>query len=101
MCHYEILQIEKTASFDDIKKAYRQRALQLHPDKNQHDPQGATEKFARLQNAYAVLSDVNERAWYDSHRESILSSVNRKKQAGLFVGIDALMAFFNPSFYVK
>jgi DnaJ family protein A protein 5 len=55
-----------------IKKAYRRKALELHPDRNYGDVESATAKFAEVQSAYEVLSDPQERAWYDSHRDSIL-----------------------------
>src|SRR4051812_37745117 len=55
-----------------IKKAYRRKALELHPDRNYGDVENATIKFAEIQSAYEVLSDPQERAWYDSHRLSIL-----------------------------
>ena len=55
-----------------IKKAYRRKALELHPDRNYGDVENATIKFAEVQSAYEVLSDPQERAWYDSHRDSIL-----------------------------
>lgn len=45
---------------------------QWHPDKNQHQIELATETFKDIQGAYAVLSDPQERSWYDAHRESIL-----------------------------
>ena len=45
---------------------------QWHPDKNQHQIDLATEVFKQIQAAHAVLSDPNERAWYDAHREAIL-----------------------------
>ncbi|KAG9229740.1 putative DnaJ like protein subfamily C member 21 [Amylocarpus encephaloides] len=71
-CYYEVLGVDSHATEDDIKKAYRKKALELHPDRNYGDVENATVKFAIVQSAYQVLSDVQERAWYDSHRESIL-----------------------------
>lgn len=58
--------------FSRIKKAYRRKALELHPDRNIGDTENATQRFAEVQAAYEVLSDPQERAWYDSHREAIL-----------------------------
>ena len=55
-----------------IKKAYRKKALELHPDRNYGKVEAATKRFANVQSAYEVLSDPQERAWYDSHRDSIL-----------------------------
>lgn len=56
-----------------IKKAYRKKALELHPDRNFNDVESATKRFAEVQTAYEILSDPQERAWYDSHRDAILS----------------------------
>lgn len=61
-----------TNAFRRIKKAYRRKALELHPDRNYGDVENATTKFAEVQSAHEVLSDPQERAWYDSHRDSIL-----------------------------
>lgn len=55
-----------------IKKAYRRKALELHPDRNLGDTENATRRFAEVQTAYEILSDAQERAWYDSHRDDIL-----------------------------
>lgn len=55
-----------------IRRAYKRKALELHPDRNINDVQNATRKFAEVQTAYEVLSDPQERAWYDSHRDAIL-----------------------------
>ncbi|KAI1462960.1 DnaJ-domain-containing protein [Daldinia caldariorum] len=70
--YYELLGIHHQASDDEIKKAYRKKALELHPDRNYGDVENATQKFAEVQAAYEVLSDPQERAWYDSHRDAIL-----------------------------
>uniref|UniRef100_A0A3P9D317 DnaJ homolog subfamily B member 11 n=1 Tax=Maylandia zebra TaxID=106582 RepID=A0A3P9D317_9CICH len=65
---YKILGVSKSASIRDIKKAYRKLALQLHPDRNQDDPQ-AQDKFADLGAAYEVLSDEEKRKQYDMYGE--------------------------------
>ncbi|EED14165.1 C2H2 finger domain protein, putative [Talaromyces stipitatus ATCC 10500] len=71
--YYELLGIERDASEDDIKKAYRKKALELHPDRNYGKVEAATKLFAEVQCAYEVLSDPQERAWYDSHQHAELS----------------------------
>ena len=71
-CYYEVLAVERKANDDEIKKQFKKKAMQLHPDKNHDDP-NATKNFQELNEAYQVLSDSNERAWYDSHRTQILS----------------------------
>lgn len=55
-----------------IKKAYRRRALELHPDRNFGKEEEVTARFAEIQSAYEVLSDPQERAWYDTHESQIL-----------------------------
>lgn len=70
--YYELLGVERQATEDELKKAYRRKALLLHPDKNRGDEERATKTFAEVQAAYEVLSDPQERAWYDSHESSIL-----------------------------
>ena len=71
-CYYEVLGLEREASDDEIKKSYRRKALELHPDRNFGNVEEATKQFATIQAAYEVLSDPQERAWYDSHRETVL-----------------------------
>ena len=61
---YNILGVSPTASDDEIRKAYLQKARELHPDKNQNDPK-ATEKFQELKDAYDVLKDPKKRSLYD------------------------------------
>jgi len=62
--YYEILGIERSASADEIKKAYRKQALKYHPDRNPGDKE-AEEKFKEVSAAYEVLSDENKRHQYD------------------------------------
>lgn len=62
--YYEILGISKSASADEIKKAYRKVAMQYHPDRNPGD-KAAEEKFKEAAEAYEVLSDADKRAQYD------------------------------------
>ena len=73
-CHYDVLGVERDAEDADLKKAYRKLALEWHPDKNAHRHDEAEAKFKEIRGAYETLSDPNERAWYDSHREAILRS---------------------------
>ncbi|OJD34739.1 uncharacterized protein BKCO1_2100060 [Diplodia corticola] len=74
--YYELLSVERQATEDEIKKAYRRKALELHPDRNHGNEEWATEMFAEVQSAYEVLSDPQERAWYDSHESAILSGAD-------------------------
>lgn len=64
--YYEVLGVSKSASADEIKKAYRKKAIEFHPDKNPGD-KVAEEKFKEAAEAYEVLSDQNKRARYDQY----------------------------------
>lgn len=75
VCYYELLNLDRKCEPDQIKKEYRKLALKMHPDKAHLTGlsiEEATQKFQVIQEAYSVLSDPQERAWYDSHREQIL-----------------------------
>jgi molecular chaperone DnaJ len=63
--YYEVLGVDRKASADEIKKAYRELARKWHPDRNQDDPK-AEERFKEIQGAYDVLSDKDKRKQYDS-----------------------------------
>jgi molecular chaperone DnaJ len=63
--YYDVLGIDKSASKEDISKAYRKLALKYHPDRNPDDKAGAEEKFKEATEAYEVLSDPDKRAQYD------------------------------------
>ena len=62
--YYEVLEVSKTATEDEIKKAYRKKAIQYHPDRNPGD-KVAEEKFKEAAEAYEVLSNPDKRAQYD------------------------------------
>ncbi len=63
--YYDILGVSKTASGDDIKKAYRKQAMEWHPDRHQSDKEAAEKRFKEINEAYQVLSDSGKRAQYD------------------------------------
>ena len=79
--YYTILGITECATFEEIQKAYRQKALLYHPDKNKSD--NAHDIFIKIQKAYEVLSDPERRSKYDndlnSYRQNIFNSINTDK----------------------
>ena len=62
--YYEVLGVSKSASADEIKKAYRRLAMKHHPDRNK-DGDGSEEQFKEAKEAYEVLKDADKRAAYD------------------------------------
>ncbi|EPQ30548.1 uncharacterized protein PFL1_02073 [Pseudozyma flocculosa PF-1] len=71
--YYELLQVEQTATVDEIRKSYRKLALKHHPDKNPDNVERANKIFHKLQEAYEILSDDQERAWYDQNRDRLIN----------------------------
>ena len=64
--YYEVLGVSKSATADEIKKAYRKKAMEYHPDRNPGNAE-AEEKFKEAAEAYDVLSDANKKARYDQY----------------------------------
>jgi molecular chaperone DnaJ len=91
---YEVLGIERDASEQQIKKAFRQLARELHPDVNAHDPD-AEEKFKEAAEAYEILSDPERRATYDRYGHEGLRSGG---YAPNFDGFGSIGDLFNAFF---
>jgi len=105
--YYEILGIKKSASLDEIKKAYRELALRYHPDRVPHEQKKeAEEKFKEISEAYAVLSDSQKRATYDEYGHSgvdqryTYEDIMRGGQWGGFedIGLGDLLKHFQSMF---
>lgn len=92
-CFYEVLEVSRDVSADDLKKSYRKLALKWHPDKNPDCVEDAKEQFQLIQQAYEVLGDPRERQWYDNHREYIINSGDTP------VNELNLFKYFSPSCY--
>ena len=81
--YYEILGIERNATHDDIKKAYRGRALKLHPDKDNYNTPNATQAFRAVGDVYEVLNNPSARKRYDKrHFSSAPSSSPSSSKPG-------------------
>jgi molecular chaperone DnaJ len=65
--YYEVLGLDKSASDDDIKKAYRKLAMKFHPDRNKDNEAAAEEQFKEVKEAYETLSEPEKRARYDQY----------------------------------
>lgn len=84
---YNILGVSKSATTNEIKKAYRKLAKEYHPDKNKNDP-SAQSKFQDLGAAYEVLSDADKRKLYDKCGEECV------KKDGMMDNSDPFASFF-------
>ncbi|MFT3750523.1 MAG: molecular chaperone DnaJ [Agriterribacter sp.] len=94
--YYEILGISKSASADEIKKAYRKVAMQHHPDRNPGD-KAAEEKFKEAAEAYEVLSDSNKKAQYDRFGHAGVGN-NRGGFGGGGMNMDDIFSQFGDVF---
>ena len=91
---YEILGVSKSASADEIKKAYRKVAMQYHPDRNPGD-KAAEEKFKEAAEAYEVLSDADKKAQYDRFGHAGLGGAgNRGYGGGMNMDLQSIWRYF-------
>jgi molecular chaperone DnaJ len=92
--YYEILSVERTASGEEIKRAYRKLAVKFHPDKNPNDPH-AEEKFKELGEAYDVLMDEQKRAAYDRYGHAAFTQGGRGPGGGFHDPFDIFREVFS------
>lgn len=95
--YYEILGVARTASADEIKKAYRKKAMQFHPDKNPGNKE-AEDKFKEAAEAYEVLSDAQKKAKYDQYGHSAFSQGMGGGGAGGFQDVSDIFDHFGDIF---
>ncbi|CAO2820667.1 unnamed protein product [Amaranthus hypochondriacus] len=80
--YYNMLQVDRNATDEDLKKAYRKLAMKWHPDKNPNNKKDAEAKFKEISEAYEVLSDENKRQLYDQYGEEGLKDTPRAGSNG-------------------
>jgi molecular chaperone DnaJ len=95
--YYEVLDVEKSASENDIKKAYKKKAMQYHPDRYKGDKAEAEEKFKELNEAYSILSDPSQKQIYDRYGHDGLDP-RRRAQAYTSNPMDFFSQIFNVDF---
>jgi len=94
---YEILGVQKSASVDEIKKAYRKVAMQHHPDRNPGD-KAAEEKFKEAAEAYEILSDADKKAQYDRYGHAGVSGNGRGGFSGGGMNMEDIFSQFGDIF---
>lgn len=95
--YYEILGVAKSSTADEIKKAYRKKAVEFHPDKNPGNKE-AEEKFKEATEAYSVLSDQQQRTKYDQFGHAAFQG-NSGFQGGDFSGFEDVFGDIFSSFF--
>lgn len=94
--YYEVLGVSKSASAEEIKKAYRKKAIEFHPDKNPGD-KVAEENFKEAAEAYEVLSDPQKRQRYDQFGHAGMGN-NGGFGGGASMNMDDIFSHFGDIF---
>src|SRR5579863_4005223 len=93
--YYEVLGLERSATDQELKSAYRKLAMQNHPDRNRDNTDEATEKFKEITEAYSVLADPQKRAAYDRYGHAAVSgSGGFQPDSSVFSGFEDLFDMF-------
>ncbi|WP_066632851.1 molecular chaperone DnaJ [Labilibacter marinus] len=95
--YYEVLEVSKSAEASEIKKAYRKKAMQFHPDKNPGD-KAAEEKFKEAAEAYEVLSDDQKKARYDQYGHAGVGGASSGGYGGGGMSMDDIFSHFGDIF---
>ncbi len=96
-CYYEVLSVSRSASADEIKKAYRKLALKYHPDRNQGDEE-AVNKFKEASEAFDVLSDSEKRSRYDQFGHAGVTGAAGRGGGGGFQDVNDIFSAFGDIF---
>lgn len=94
--YYNVLKVNRNATDDDLKKAYRRLAMKWHPDKNPTNKKDAEAKFKQISEAYEVLSDPQKKAIYDQYGEEGLKDMPPSGSSGFPFGNGSGGNGFNP-----
>lgn len=96
--YYELLELSKEATQEEIKKAYRKKALQYHPDRNPGDP-NAEKKFKEISEAYEILSDEQKRKMYDRYgKEGMQGYAGAGHSGAQYASMDEALHTFMGAF---
>jgi molecular chaperone DnaJ len=95
--YYEVLEVSKSSSADEIKKAYRKKAIQYHPDKNPGD-KAAEEKFKEAAEAYEILSNADKRKRYDQFGHAGVGGASGSGGYGGGMSMDDIFSHFGDIF---
>src|SRR6188768_2305593 len=95
--YYEVLEVTRTSTGEEIKKSYRKLAVKFHPDKNPGD-HTAEDKFKELGEAYEALSDADKRAAYDRYGHAAFANGGGRSGGGFHDAADIFSQVFGGAF---